>query len=372
MVAACGGVRALAPSDYETIDAIGFSAARETFALFDDELRPLTAGILWSDGRADHDAAALGDPAAFRAETGVVLNAASSRGEGGVGGADRTRRARPGALDPATARPRRRPHDRRGRHRRVARVAHGLVARSATVGSTVRSRPTASGCRRSSRPTPIVGALTDRRARALGLRADVRVIAGAGDRACEVLGSGASAHARRWCRGGRRRTCRSRIRARSPRCRPSPRCHAARSKASSWKPGCRPPAPRWRGWRRSPAAAHDDLFEAAAATVPGAGGVVVLPWFAGARGPWWRADAHAAFIGLTDAHGAGRARPRRRRGHRVRRGPLPRAHRARTRRARARRRGRRPRPVAPRARRRHRAAGGAARGRRRRVGRRAV
>ena len=49
--------------------------------------------------------------------------------------------------------------------------------------------------------------------------------------------------------------------------------------------------------------AHDELFEAAAASAPGAGGVVVLPWFAGARAPWWRADAHAAFIGLTDAHG---------------------------------------------------------------------
>ena len=49
--------------------------------------------------------------------------------------------------------------------------------------------------------------------------------------------------------------------------------------------------------------AHDDLFAAAASVVPGAAGVVALPWFAGARGPWWRADAHAAFIGLTDAHG---------------------------------------------------------------------
>ena len=31
--------------------------------------------------------------------------------------------------------------------------------------------------------------------------------------------------------------------------------------------------------------------------------MIALPWFAGARGPWWRADAHAAFIGSTDAHG---------------------------------------------------------------------
>ena len=48
---------------------------------------------------------------------------------------------------------------------------------------------------------------------------------------------------------------------------------------------------------------HDDLLDAAATVAPGADGVLALPWFAGARGPWWRADAHAAFLGLTDAHG---------------------------------------------------------------------
>ena len=67
MVAACAErARASRRPTTQTVDAIGFSAARETFALFDDDLRPLTAGILWSDGRADRDAAALGDPAAFR------------------------------------------------------------------------------------------------------------------------------------------------------------------------------------------------------------------------------------------------------------------------------------------------------------------
>ena len=48
---------------------------------------------------------------------------------------------------------------------------------------------------------------------------------------------------------------------------------------------------------------HDDLFSAATSVEPGARGLVALPWFAGARGPWWRPDAHAAFIGLTDADG---------------------------------------------------------------------
>ena len=36
---------------------------------------------------------------------------------------------------------------------------------------------------------------------------------------------------------------------------------------------------------------------------PGADGVLALPWLAGARAPWWRPDAHAALLGLTDSHG---------------------------------------------------------------------
>ena len=48
---------------------------------------------------------------------------------------------------------------------------------------------------------------------------------------------------------------------------------------------------------------HDDLLSGAATVDPGADGLLALPWFSGARGPWWNADAHGAFIGLTEAHG---------------------------------------------------------------------
>src|SRR6185295_10727350 len=58
---------------YDAIDAVAFSAARETFALFDASLAPLGPGILWSDQRAVDEIAALGDAAVFRASTGVVL-----------------------------------------------------------------------------------------------------------------------------------------------------------------------------------------------------------------------------------------------------------------------------------------------------------
>jgi sugar (pentulose or hexulose) kinase len=58
------------------------------------------------------------------------------------------------------------------------------------------------------------------------------------------------------------------------------------------------------GWLSSlTGRAPDDLLAAAAGVAPGAAGVLALPWLAGARAPWWRPDAHGAFVGLTDAHG---------------------------------------------------------------------
>ena len=47
------------------------------------------------------------------------------------------------------------------------------------------------------------------------------------------------------------------------------------------------------------------LVDAAAAAEPGARGVVALPWLNGARAPWWRPGARAAFLNLTPAHGPG-------------------------------------------------------------------
>jgi sugar (pentulose or hexulose) kinase len=46
------------------------------------------------------------------------------------------------------------------------------------------------------------------------------------------------------------------------------------------------------------------MARAAAAPV-GAHGVVALPWFGGARAPWWRDGARGAFVGLGLEHDAG-------------------------------------------------------------------
>jgi sugar (pentulose or hexulose) kinase len=49
---------------------------------------------------------------------------------------------------------------------------------------------------------------------------------------------------------------------------------------------------------------HDELLARAARdSPPGARGVIALPWLHGARAPFWRADARAAFLHVTAAHG---------------------------------------------------------------------
>jgi xylulokinase len=302
VVTACAAVRALAPSDYETIGAIGFSAARETFALFDDDLRALTAGIVWSDGRGDRDAGGLGDPHAFRAETGVVLNGATCAAKLAW-----VARTMPDVFDRARwiLEP---------RNVVVARMT-GEVITDETLASRTGLCAIGGGWLEPALatygerlppivpPATVVGGLTTDAARSLGLRAGVRVIAGAGDRACEVLGVGASAHTPMVSWGT---TANVSV--------PHPGPITALPRVAAVSRGAEGASVVEAGLSAAGAAlawlasltgrSHDDLLADAATVAPGSGGVVVLPWFAGARGPWWRADAHAAFVGVTDAHGA--------------------------------------------------------------------
>jgi xylulokinase len=297
----CAELRATAPSDYEAIEAIGFSAARETFALYDDALQPLGPGILWSDHRATNEAADLGDPAEFRAATGVVL-------DGGAHAAKLAWVARNSPDMLQRARWILQPRD-----LVIARFT-GAVVTDETLASRTGLCALTGGWLPDARatygerlpavvvPTAIVGDVTAETARVLALRRATRVVAGAGDRACEVLGTGASAGAPMLSWGT---TANVSV--------PHPGPVEALPTAAAVSRGATAGFVVEAGLSAAGAAvawlasltgrSHDDLIAAAASVVPGAGGVVALPWFAGARGPWWRADVHAAFIGLTDAHG---------------------------------------------------------------------
>ena len=70
-----------------------------------------------------------------------------------------------------------------------------------------------------------------------------------------------------------------------------------------WREGCRR---RGRGWRGSPGAPGPNppsWPRLAGHCPPGARGVVATPWLDGARAPWWRSEAGAAFVGLGSEHG---------------------------------------------------------------------
>ena len=49
----------------------------------------------------------------------------------------------------------------------------------------------------------------------------------------------------------------------------------------------------------------DVVVDRARSSPPGVTGVIVLPWFGGARAPWWRATARGAVVGLSFDHDVG-------------------------------------------------------------------
>ena len=299
----CAELRERVPADYEAVTAVGFSATRETFALFDAALHPLGAGILWSDRRGDEEAAGMGDPGAFRAATGVVL----------TGGAHAAKLAWVARHDP----------DALGRARWILAPRDVVLAR--LTGAVVTDETLASrtglcalegGWRDTAREaygdrlppivaaSSVVGHVLPDAARELGLPRDraVRVVAGAGDRACEVLGTGASSQAPMVSWGT---TANVSVPHPGP-AREVPAVAAASRGALGGyvvEAGVSTVGAAV-GWLSAlTGRSHDALLADAAAVEPGAGGVLALPWFAGARAPWWRADAHAVFAGLSLAHG---------------------------------------------------------------------
>jgi xylulokinase len=302
VVDACGRVRVQAPDAYERIESIGFTAARETFALFDDALRPLRTGVLWSDQRAGDAAADLGRADEFRARTGVVLNGACCAAKVvWVAKHDVAlfRSAR-WVLAP--------------RDWIVARLTGEVVTEptldsrtgfSSLTGDRMGSAADVAAARlpRLIPTTSVLRVAAGRDGDALGLRPGTAVVPGAGDRACEVLGTGADDDLVMVSWGT---TTNVSV--------PHPGPLDALPAVAAVSRGALDGFVVEAGLSASGAAVawlarvtecdHDELLaRAARESQPGARGVIALPWLHGARAPFWRADARAAFLDLTAAHG---------------------------------------------------------------------
>ncbi len=288
VAAACDALGAGRPDGLRPVEVVTCTGARQTFGLFDASGAPTGPGILWSDRRAavgaDRDVgpgasvvARLEWVAAHRADqlerSAWILaprDVAVWRLTGTV------------ATDPTLA------------------SLTGCYSPDGTEADTVRGPL-------SDRLPPVVDSdrvigTTGGDAAVLGLRPGIPVVMGAGDRQCEVLGTGATA-AEPMVSWGTTANVSVPVDVA-----PVPSLDGvvvSRGAAGGWLlEGGLSGAGSLLAWLgRLCGRPPDDLASLAAQSPPGARGVTAVPWLGGARAPWWRPGAGAAFVGLADAHG---------------------------------------------------------------------
>jgi xylulokinase len=296
VVDACAELRAGTPDIYSSLDAVGCAAARETFACFDTKLRVLGPGIVWSDTRAVDEARDLGEAVEFRRQTGVALGPSCCAAK--MKWVQRHEAARfqdaawllsprdfvmaritgRVATDPSLA------------SRTGVYNLHGAFVGDEALAD--RLPPVISSLEREELANPSQLALPPR----------AIAILGAGDRACEVLGIGATAKAPMVSWGT---TANVSI----PHPGPVEALPAEGQVSRAAVEGfvieaglsIAGAALDWltslTGWPRG------ELLNAAASVPVGARGLLAFPWLYGARAPWWRPDIRGAFVGLANVHG---------------------------------------------------------------------
>jgi xylulokinase len=306
VVAACAEARQSAPADFAAVEAVGFAAARQTFVGVTAAGEALGPAIVWSDRRAGAEAAvlaeAVGGVDALRARTGAVL-------DGGAVAAKAAWLARRQPRRWASARWLLTPRD------FVVSLMTGAVVTDVTMvsaaglvdpfGEPVAELMAGVGERLPPvvGPDTVVGTVAVGAAAELGLRTWVPVVIGAGDRACEVLGTSATDERPMVSWGT---TANISLPAGDfPG--PVPRGLAASRGADGWLlEGGLSGAGSLLGWLSTLTGLGTETLMRKAATAPaGAGGAVALPWFGGARAPWWRDRARGGFVGLSFDHDAG-------------------------------------------------------------------
>jgi xylulokinase len=306
VVIACAEARALAPRAFGEVDVVACSGARQTFVPVTAQGDPIGKGILWSDHRAAAEARVLatrmGGDDINRARTGIPLDAGAVAAKLAWLAAHEPERME--AADVILS-----PRD-----FIVYRMTDQLVtdatfaSRSGLYdfdGNAVRELAgPALGKLPSVVPSDtVVGQLKPVPGAELGLRPGIPVVIGAGDRQCEVMGSGASED-HPMVSWGTTGNVSVPVQDRPV---PSPAgAVVTRAADGGWLlEGGLSAAGSFLGWLgRLLGRSNDELARLAAESGPGARGVVAVPWLDGARAPWWRDDARAGFLGLGAAHGA--------------------------------------------------------------------
>ena len=306
LVIACAEARAQAPRAFAEVDVVACSGARQTFVPVTARGDPIGKGILWSDHRAASSARALaermGGDDINRARTGIPLDAGAVAAK--LAWLEEHEPDRMAAAHVILS-----PRD-----LVVYRMTDQIVtdatfaSRSGLYdfdGNAVRelAGPALGKLPTVVAPDTVVGNLKSVPGAELGLRPGIPVVIGAGDRQCEVMGSGSSED-HPMVSWGTTANVSVPVHERPV---PSPAgAVVTRAADGGWLlEGGLSAAGSFLAWLgtlidRTP----DELARLASESPPGARGVVAVPWLDGARAPWWRDDARAGFMGLGSAHGA--------------------------------------------------------------------
>ncbi len=305
LVTACGELRSRYPVPFAATDVIGCTGARQTMALVDADARPVGPAILWSDRRAAEESHRMRSggvgPGSAPAATGIGPDGASVAAKlAWLRAREPERMARTSwvltprdlmvrwltgvvATDPTMA-------SRSGLYHPDGRLDHALAGASADLLPT---------------PVPsdqVTGMLTKAAAGAIGLTGGTPVVIGAGDRACEALGAGAT----EWQAMVSWGTTANLSVPLSARPAELPAgLLLSRSASGGWLlEGGLSAAGSLLAWiGRLTGHRPETLATWAEDSPPGARGVVATPWLEGARAPWWREDATVGFVGLEEVHG---------------------------------------------------------------------
>jgi sugar (pentulose or hexulose) kinase len=307
LVSACQEMRAREPEAFTAVDVVGCTGARQTMAVVDAEGQALGPAILWSDRRAGDEARRMaggpGGEGSAAPPSGIALDAASVAAKlewlrthrpeclaagawvltprdlvawwlTGVVATDPTMASRSGLYD----------------------LDGGLDA--ALVGDSAALLPPVAPSDR------VTGSLTPAAAAALGLTGGTPVVIGAGDRASEVVGTGAT-ESRPMVSWGTTANVSVPLTHR-PSLVPGG-VVLSRGAAGGWLlEGGLSAAGSLLAWiGHLTGHPTEVLARWAGQSPPGARGVVATPWLEGARAPWWREDATVGFVGLDPVHGPG-------------------------------------------------------------------